>query len=216
MALVFHCGSGSPYAWRVWLALEAKRAPYALRMISFSDRDHKKPDYLAINPRGKVPAITDDGFALYESNAIVEYLDERFRDGLPLFPGDLRQRALVRRLVLEADQYFGTATDPLLGAVLFTPRDKWQEDAIAAGRDTLAKELAFWETLIAAPFVAGTDAPTAADFALYPHLALVLRAEKRKPGLELRPLIGPRLAAWMARVEALPYFENTIPPHWKS
>jgi long-chain acyl-CoA synthetase len=54
MTLRFYYGSGSPFAWRVWLALEHKAIPYELQSISFADRQHKSPDYLAINPRGKV------------------------------------------------------------------------------------------------------------------------------------------------------------------
>jgi len=85
----------------VWLALEHKHIAYELKTMSFSAGDLRKPEYLAINPRHKVPAIVDEGFALYESAAIVEYLDERY-PGPKLFPGDVRQRALVRRMVQEA------------------------------------------------------------------------------------------------------------------
>lgn len=64
MALTFYYGSGSPYAWRVWLALEHKAIAYDLKTISFSAGDLKKPEFLKINPRHKVPAITDDNLAL--------------------------------------------------------------------------------------------------------------------------------------------------------
>ena len=97
MPLMFYYGSGSPYAWRVWLALEHKGIAYEQRVMSFSVGDLRKPEFLAINRRGRVPAIDDDGFALFESVAIVEYLDEKY-GGPRLFPGDARSRALVRRL----------------------------------------------------------------------------------------------------------------------
>src|SRR5262245_39875938 len=101
MALTFYYGSGSPFAWRVWLALEHKGIMYDLRTMSFSGGDLRKPEFRAINPRSRVPTIDDDGFALYESVAIVEYLDEKY-GGPKLFPGDTRGRALVRRLVQES------------------------------------------------------------------------------------------------------------------
>lgn len=63
MALTFYYGSGSPFAWRVWLALEHKRIACELKTMSFSAGDLKTPQYRAINPRGKVPSIMDDGFA---------------------------------------------------------------------------------------------------------------------------------------------------------
>jgi glutathione S-transferase len=215
MALTFYYGSGSPFAWRVWLSLEFKAISYDQKMISFSGGDLRTPEYVAINPRRKVPAIVDDGFALYESQAIVEYLDERYPGSPRLFPGDVRQRALIRRMVQEADQYFIVAMDPLLVPILFGPKEKWDEAAIAEARTRFGKELARWEHIILGDWLVGGD-PSAADFTLYPHIALALRMEKKKPDLDVRGLIGPRIAAWMRRVEALPFFEKTVPPHWKA
>lgn len=213
MALTFYYGSGSPYAWRVWLALEHKRIHYELRLLSFSDGDLKQPEYTAINPRQKVPAIVDDGFALYESAAILEYLDECYDETPRLYPGDLWTRALVRRMVHEADQYAGLALETLSAQVLFTPRDAWQEAVIGRARDDFAREMALWETMVAGEWLAGEL--SAADFTLYPLIALALRCERKKADLDLRSRIGPRLSTWMARVEALPYFDTTYPPHWR-
>ncbi|HVY05550.1 MAG TPA: glutathione S-transferase family protein [Burkholderiales bacterium] len=214
MALTFYCGSGSPFAWRVWLALEAKQVPYELKMISFSDGDHKKPEFLALNPRHRVPVIVDDGFVLYESAAIVEYLDEQFATGAKLFPGDAKQRARVRRLVREVDDYFTAAGDPLLEAVLFTKRENWNAEHIGSARSKLAHEAAKWEAGLAGDYLEG-NAMTAADLALYPQVALSLRMDIRKPDLDVAGIYGPKLHAWKKHVEALPYYEKTIPPHWK-
>jgi glutathione S-transferase len=56
---------------------------------------------------------------------------------------------------------------------------------------------------------------SAADFTLYPMIAISLRCEKWKPDLALRERIPARMLAWMARVEALPFFEKTFPANWK-
>ena len=214
MALTFYYGSGSPYSWRVWFALEHKRIPYELKVLSFSAGDLKKPEYAAINPRRKVPAIVDNGFALHESAAIIEYLDEQYPNEPRLFPGDVRERALARRMVRETDEYFAAAMEALVDNILFTDKEQWSEPAIAKARDGLRAEFALWETQIAGDYLAG--ALSAADFTLYPAVALLLRIEKKKPDLDIRGLIGPKLTAWMKRIEALPYFEKTIPPHWKT
>ena len=88
MSLVLYYGSGSPYAWRVQLALEHKALPYERKVLSFSAGDTRKPEFLALNPRHRVPVLVDGDFVLYESNAIVEYLDEAYpATGAPLFPG---------------------------------------------------------------------------------------------------------------------------------
>jgi glutathione S-transferase len=213
MALTFYYASGSPFAWRVWLALEHKQLAYDHRVMSFSAGDLKQPEFLAVNPRHKVPAIVDDGFALYESQAIVEYLEERYPAPPSLFPGDLRKRALVRRIVQEADQYLIVAFDPIIDQVFFTAPDKWDIAAIEDGRSKLIEELRRWEDIAADDFLAGKE-PSAADFAAYPHLALGLRLDKKKPDLDVHGLIGPRVRAWMARVEALPFLRKTWPPHW--
>ena len=163
MPLTFYYGSGSPYAWRVWLALEHKQVPYGLTTMSFSAGDLRKPEYLAINPRHKVPAIVDDGFALYESTAIVEYLDEKYPAAPKLFPGDVRQRATVRRLVQEADLYYAAAMERLVDQVLFTQQDKWDADEIAAGRKALVEELETWEQGIGQAEYVASAQPTAAE-----------------------------------------------------
>jgi glutathione S-transferase len=214
VALTFYYGSGSPYAWRVWLALEHKQVPYTMHTLSFSAGDLRKAEYAAINPRQKVPAIVDDGFSLYESVAIIEYLQERYPQGAALFPGDLRERAIVRRMVQEADQYFAVTMEKIVDQVLFTPQDKWDLEAIDAARTGLAGELQRWELLMRADYLAGS-VPSAADFTLYPLIALTLRLQKKKPDLDVPALIGPRVSSWMQRLEALPYFQKTWPPHWK-
>src|SRR5438094_9144070 len=125
MALTLYYGSGSPYAWRAQFALEHKALPYELKVLSFSAGDTRKPEFVALNPRHQVPVLVDGDFVLYESNAIAEYLDEAFpATGALLFPGDTRTRALVRRMVLEVDNYFATTADQLLVQIFFNkPED---------------------------------------------------------------------------------------------
>jgi len=212
MALTFYHGAGSPYSWRVWLALEHKRIRYELKVLSFSAGDLRQPEFTALNPRRKVPVIVDDGFPLYESAAILEYLDEGYDETPRLFPGNIGQRALIRRMVREADQYAAAAMEALVDGVLFTPPEQWDEAALIRARAQLGNELALWETMVVGEGMAGEI--SAADFTLYPIIALALRVEKKKPDLNVRELIGPRLAAWMSRIEALPYFAPTWPSHW--
>jgi glutathione S-transferase len=213
MALTFYYASGSPYAWRVWLALEHKGVPYQLRRLSFDTGDLKKPEFLALNPRHRVPVIVDDGLALYESAAIVEYLEDKWPGEPRLFSTDLRQRAVQRRMVREADQYFAEAMERLVDAVHFTPQEHWSEERIAGAAADIQKELAMWETAIAGDYLAG--ALSAADFTLYPQVALALRIAGRKPGLEAANLIGLKMTAWTRRMEVLPCTQKTWPPHWK-
>src|SRR5215470_10116323 len=175
MALTFYYGSGSPFAWKVWLTLEHKRIGYDFRLLSFDRGDLKTPEFRAVNPRGQVPAIVDDGFALWESMAIVEYLEVRYPQQ-PLLPQDAAR--------------------------------------IAEGQGILLKELARWDVLLTGDYLAGPL--SLADFTAYPYLRLVCRIGERQPKNDLGDRMPPRLRAWMQRIEALPYYAKTIPPHWKS
>ena len=213
MAIDFYYGSGSPYAWRVWLALEHKQLAYTLHVLSFASGDTRKPDFLAINPRHQVPAIVDAGFALHESNAICEYLDEA-HPARPLLPKTPKERAIARRMVLEADHHLAAAGNLVARQVFFKPEAEWDAKVIDEGRTKLLEELAIWERAAANGWLVG-DAPGLADHALYPFLATFPRYEKKKPDLALSTSLGPNLAAWMKRVEALPYLAKTTPPHWK-
>ena len=78
MSIELYWGSGSPFAWRVMLTLEIKGLPYQSKLLEFSKQQHKAPEYLALNPRGKVPALKDGDFAVYESLAIMAYLDRKY------------------------------------------------------------------------------------------------------------------------------------------
>ncbi len=214
MALTFYYGSGSPYAWRVWLALEHKGIPYELKTVSFSAGDLTKPEYLAMNPRHKVPTIAEGDFSLYESAAILEYLEEQYSTGKVLFPGSVRHRATIRRLVREADEYLAHALERLVDHVLFTKQEKWDLQEIAAGRKAFLEELAIFEGYLRGDWF-GVEL-CAADFTIFPIIALCLRMEKKKPDLNVTGALGPKIAAWMKRMQALPYFDKTYPPHWKA
>ena len=218
MAITFYYGAGSPFAWRVWLALEHKLLDYDLRVLSFSEGDLKKPEFAALNPRRKVPVLADAQgqarFVLYESAAILEYLDEAYRgSGMPLFPGDMRGRAQIRRMVCEADNYVAPAVNRLLSRVLFTPEAQWNRDKIAAAHGNCVEELQAWAPQPGGDYLAGPL--SAADLTLYPMVALALRCESRKPDLGVRAALPQPMRSWMQRVEGLPYFSKTWPAHWK-
>ena len=194
MSLVLYYGSGSPYAWRVQLALEHKALPYELKVLSFSAGDTRKPEFVALNPRHQVPVLVDGDFVLYESNAIVEYLDEAYpATGAPLFPGDARTRALVRRLIMEVDNYFDKAIDPLIEQAFYTKPEERDagEDRRRPRRDD-RREFALFTKAMRGDFLAGPL--SAADFALYPLVAFVKRCEVKLPDLGVDGMLTPELA----------------------
>lgn len=209
MALDFYYGSGSPYAWRVWLALEHKAIPYTLKLLSFDAGDTETPEYTRINPRQKVPTIVDDGFALSESSAIVEYLEDKKPGTAPLFSADLRERATQRRLIRETDEYFFAPLRKIFSAI----SEKKPAEDVAAGVAEARKELAHWAALPTGDYLTGSL--SAVDFTLYPFVALVERFAGRNPQAVPADLLPPTLKEWAARMQKLPIVQKTLPPHWK-
>jgi glutathione S-transferase len=214
MAIVLYYGSGSPFAWRVQLALEHKALPYERKVLSFGAGDTRKPEFVALNPRHRVPVIVDGDFVLYESNAIVEYLEDAYpSSGSPLFPGDARTRALARRLIMEVDNYFDEAIDPLTTEAFGKKPEERDASAIAASRAATMDELKYFTKQMRGDFLAGPL--SAADFAFYPYISYLPRCQLKLPDLDADGMLTPELRAWKGRVERLPFFDKTYPPHWK-
>jgi len=201
----------------VQLGLEHKALEYELKVLSFSAGDTRKPEFVALNPRHQVPVlVVDDQFVLYESSAIVEYLDEAFPGrGAPLFPGNAKDRAVARRMVLEIDNYAWKSADALLEQAFWKKPEERDAHKIAEGRKGATDELVMMSELMRGDYLAG--ALSAADFAFYPLIAFLYRAQKMKlPDLDADGMLTPKLRAWKARIEALPYLDKTVPPHWKA
>lgn len=212
MPIVFYYGSGSPFSWKIWLMLEHKHLPYDFRLMSLQSGELKKSEYLAINPRGKVPALIDDGFPVWESTAIAEYLEDRYPDR-PLLPNSVNGRAISRRIAVEANQYLYPVQRRLFEQTLFRTDGLGDPKVIAQALADLQRELTYYEDRLQGDYFAGQL--SIADFTLYPMLALIRRLHEKQPQHGAGEYIGPRLTAFMQRIERLPYFTKTIPPHWR-
>ena len=90
----------SPYAMSVFVALREKGLPFALKTVDLRAREHLAPGFAAASLSARVPMLEHGGFALSESSAISEYLDEAFPPPgrPPLYPRDLRDRARARQV----------------------------------------------------------------------------------------------------------------------
>jgi glutathione S-transferase len=215
MSLTLYYGSGSPYAWRVQLALEHKALPYERKVLSFSAGDTRKPEFIALNPRHTVPTLVDGDFVLYESNAITEYLEAAYPGrGAPLFPGDAKSRATVWRLMMEIDNYSMKAIDGVTDYAFWLKPEERDPQKLVAARAAVTEEFAQMSRYLKGDFFIGPL--SAADFSFYPLVAFMYRARVKLPDFDADGLLTPALKAWKARIEALPYFEQTVPPHWKA
>ena len=97
MAIKLYDYVPSPNCQRVEIALHEKGLSYEIEPIDLKKREQKKPEFLKLNPYGKVPVIADGEKVLFESCVINEYLDETYPNP-PLMPKDPYKRARIRVL----------------------------------------------------------------------------------------------------------------------
>lgn len=216
MTLTFQFLSGSPFSWKVWLALEHGGFTYAPVRLQVDTGDLRKPEFLALNPKGKLPVLIDGPLALSESDAIAEYLaDLPPPSGAALWPADVCRRALGRRFASAATAYVYAQVRKIMEQTLFLQAGEADPEAIGAARAELSADLNLLDACLEGDFATGS-APTLADYTLYPYIALLGRIDAQKPGHFAAAVVPKGLAEWAKRIEALPWFERTIPPHWKS
>lgn len=196
---------GSPFVRTVLLALEEKGLAWQLAAIEIGAQ--REPGYATIHPFHKIPTLDHGGFRLYETTAILGYLD-RAAAANPLSPSDTRARARMDQLISIGLCY---VTTTISGAISFPRRvapllglqvdDSAVEAALPAARSTMA-ELA--RLLGEQPFFAG-DALSLADLMLVPHLAFLADYDEGRALLAAEPNID----AWRARMETRPSMAAT-------
>ena len=219
MAIELYWGSGSPFAWRVMLTLEVKGLSYESKLLEFSKGDHKAPAYLKLNPRGKVPTLKDGDFVLYESLAIMSYLDRKYPDP-PLFGKTPEETGLIWRELAESESYVISAGDKIVRPIFFGKGLEKVEE-IQEAAQTLRNELKLMDDRLAgSQWLVGSNI-SAADIGVFPLIQLFLRAASKDAARPLNlgflPLAQrfPNIARWVQRIEALPNYQRTYPPHWR-
>jgi glutathione S-transferase len=219
MAIELYWGSGSPFAWRVMLTLEVKNLAYQSKLLEFSKGDNKAPEYLRLNPRGKVPTLKDGDFVLYESLAIMAYLDRKYTDP-PLFGRTPEETGLIWRALAECESYMVSAGDKVVRPIFFGKGLDKVEEIEQAAQSLRHEFKTIDERLARARWLVG-DNISAADIGVFPLVQLLLRAASKEAArpfnLGFDPLAQtfPNVAAWVQRIEALPNYQRTYPPHWR-
>lgn len=218
MTLEIYWGSGSPFAWRVLLAAEVKRIPYESRLLEFSKGQTRTADFLALNPRGKVPVIRDGDFVLAESLAILAYLDRKYPE-TPIFGRSAEETGRIWAHISTFESYLREPIT-IVNRWMFgdKPRTPDVDDAVTKATAEITR---FEEQLGRGGSWLVGDAPSAADIVWFPTMRTIIRAgvraEARTTEIGLFPFAQryPNIGAWIARVEALPGYDRTLPPHWR-
>jgi len=187
----------SSHSRKVRAALMEKGLEFTRINIDLSKREQKSPEYLKIHPFGTVPALDDEGFIVYDSTIINEYLEDEYPYP-PLMPKDSEGRAQARLMEDLRDNHFNPAAAQLYRE-LRKPEGERDQKAIEQARvkiteclDRLEKELAGRD------YLAGEF--SLADIAFYPNIDTLDRIQVQVDDKH------PSVAAWIARLKARPSF----------
>jgi len=185
----------SPNCQRVKIALHEKGLRYDTVPVDLQKGEQKKPEFLKLNPYGKVPVIVDEGTVLFESCIINEYLDEKYPTA-PLMPKEPAQRGKARVLIDYGLNYIHPQYWTIRGEFI-KPAAERNAMVIEQTREKLRDLLQYLErAIVANRYFVG-------DFSLT-DVALVPRFLKMDSFGVLPASPLPRLSAWLQKMKERP------------
>ena len=196
---LFAASRTSPFACRVRLAVYARGLD--IEICPVPNDDTQGPEYLAINPLGRIPAlILDDGMVIVESEVIMEYLEDRFAQS-SLRPASVEDRARARMIARVADLYVFETGRALVAHL--NPQDR-DDSVVEATFAALDDQLAHLESFLGAgPYAVGAELSTA-DCALATTLAGIQAVSVHfgRPTFLAR---HPKIAAYLGFIPSNPH-----------
>jgi glutathione S-transferase len=198
----------SSYVWSTRLALAEKGVAHELVEVGFDQ--HREEPHLSRHPFAKVPAFEHDGFTLYETQAILRYIDEGFPVA-PLQPTDLHQFSRMNQIMGIVDAYAwraiagGVLVNRVLKPRLGLPTDEAAITAALPQARLCISEIA--RLMGEEPYLAG-DRVSLADLMVIPLFYLFGKLPEGEAPLAEHPNIRP----WMRRMEERQSFQVTKPP----
>ena len=195
MAIKLYDAVPSSNSDRVKIALHEKNLPYERETLVLARKDQKRPEFVKLNPYGKVPVVDDGGRILFESCIINEYLEEKYPNP-SLMPKDPYLRGRGRVLADYALNYMHEPYWALRGEMLKPPSER--DAAIIEEKHRSLRDLMQYleADLADKPYFLGEFSLT--DIAIVPR-ALRMEAYGALPAPSL-----PRLNAWLERIKARP------------
>jgi glutathione S-transferase len=194
----------SPNCHRVKVVLEEKQIPYEIIPVDLKAGEQKRPEFLRLNPYGKVPVIIDGQTVIYESCIINEYLEEKYPDR-PLLPSDFAKRARIRILIDYGLNHFAPPYQALREELRWKPEKERDLQVIESAVRSLVNLFQRFEREI------GDNSYLAGDFSLL-DAALIpryLRMEKWAVGIFPNASL-PRMGAWLQRMKERPSVQTFL------
>jgi len=205
--LEFYWDFRSPPSRCVHMTLKALGAKYDPKPVDIFKGEHKKPDYLKINPAGKVPAIKIGSFTMSESRAIATFLCNKYNTAAAkkLYPRGAQQRAEVDRLLLLSDEVDGAIQKQInLGAVMFAGGRPSPDQMPEAAKSLKLVS----EYLGNNNWVAGNNMTIADFFLATPFWLYEICTSEDDQDEFFSYEGGSTVKAWLQRIRDLPYFDE--------
>lgn len=191
----------STYSRRVRMYAVEKGLELQIEDVAMERLAHRKPDYLAVHPLGRVPVLELNGRRLYESSAILEYLEDLLPEP-PLRPAGVYERAVLRQELSVCDHDFAGPATRIYFAKRFLPEAKWRREEMQTATKTIKRSLVYLENRLGDREYLLDDFGIA-DVAYAPFLQF-------RELLELQ--IPPAVEAWSQRLLQRPSAKQTAPP----
>ncbi|XP_077246747.1 glutathione S-transferase F11-like [Tasmannia lanceolata] len=168
---------------RVLACLLEKEVEFQLINVDMSKGEHKKPDFLKLQPFGQVPAFQDENTTVFESRAICRYVSDKYADkgNKGLFGKNLLERASIEQWLEAEGQSFNPPSSALVFQLAFAPRMKLKQDqgVIEQSEAKLVKVLDVYEKrLEESRFLAGEEF-TLADLSHLPNTQYLVKVTDR-------------------------------------
>ena len=206
--VIVHGVPGSPFMRAVLIALEEKQAPY--RVQPLSPESLRGEAYLKLHPFGRVPVIEHGAFQLYETQAILRYLDATFLEP-ELQPRDREAIGRMNQVIGINDWYLFPKSarvivfERIVGPFLFGKApDEHAIDAVVPDARLCLGEL---NRLLGRNAYLAGDAFSLADIQLAPQVDYLAATPEGAAILE-----GTALRAWLDRIATRPSWQATLPP----
>jgi glutathione S-transferase len=217
--MTLYWGSGSAYAWRVMLALEHKGLSYESQLLHFDKQEHQSPHMLRMNPRGRVPVLKDGDYVVFESLAVLYYLDLKYPKP-PIFGITPEESGVIMRVICEFQAYAEASLMKIVEAV-FSGQVAGRFEELSDAMHVVGREARTIEGRLSKELWIVGENYSAADMVIFPGIQLLRRALAKPGAAELGARFlpmeknYPALARWIERIEHLPGYDRTYPPHWE-
>lgn len=179
--------------------LEEIGQPYETVALDMGKKEHKSPEYLKLNPNGKVPCLIDGDYIIWESVAINFYLAEKYKP--ELIAGTAEEKGRMQQWSTWALVELQPPLVDMIIQLMFMPEDKRDMNVVARAKEKVPPMLAVLDKHLAGKTFMVANKLTVADF----NVASIVNIA---PAMKIDLAPYPNIVAWFSRLKERPSFKK--------